>query len=69
MAGLENYRIVDLPKQKDPIEELLKGLGGNVKMRVLENELGESAKYFKTIDQLRKSSGVMARMPYEIILN
>lgn len=69
MASLENYRIVDLPKQKDPIEELLKGFGGNVKMRVLENELGESAKYFKTIDQLRKSSGVMARMPYEIILN
>jgi len=66
MAGLENYRVINLPKQKDPIEELIKGLSGDVKARIIQSELGESARYYKALDQIRKANGIMTRIPYEL---
>lgn len=66
MANLENYRIVNLPEQKDPLQELIKSLSGDVRLRILQNELGESARYYKALDHLKTTSGVMARLPYEL---
>lgn len=65
-AGLENYKIVSLPKQKDPFEELFsKGTSG-VEEAMVKHFLGENAKYYMTLDRLKSYSGIQARMPYEI---
>jgi protease-4 len=65
-AGLENYKIVSLPKQKNPIDELIsKGTSG-VEEAMIKYFLGENAKYFMTLNRLKKYSGIQARMPYEI---
>ena len=64
MAKLEDYRIVELPKQEDPIEALMKDLGGNVKAYVLQEELGTSFKYYDRLNQLTKLKGVQARIPF-----
>ena len=64
MAKLEDYRIVELPKQEDPIEALMKDLGGNVKAYVLQEELGASFKYYDRLNQLTKLKGVQARIPF-----
>ena len=33
-------------------------------MRILKNELGESAKYFNMVEEIRDLSGIQARLPY-----
>ena len=66
MADLENYRITALPKLKDPFEELLKDLSGSARMWVLEKELGEYAKIYQQLNDVKNTRGVLARIPYDI---
>jgi protease-4 len=66
MAKLDHYRIVRLPKEKDPIEELMKGFSTKMKASVIEKELGSAAKYYYTIESIKNSSGIMARVPFEL---
>lgn len=68
-AGLEEYRLVSLPKQKDPIEELVKGLTGEVKIKILKNELGDTYKFYDQAQNLINLGGIQARIPYQIELN
>jgi protease IV len=65
-AGLETYRIVNLPRQPDPFEELLKSFTGNVRMRLMGNDLAAASKLFETIRFAVENRGVQARMPFDI---
>lgn len=65
-AGLENYKLLSLPKQKDPFEELLSKGTNSVEEAVVKYFLGENAKYHITLDRLKRYSGIQARMPYEV---
>lgn len=69
MADLDTYRIVKLPKQKDPFEELFSSAVSTVKIKILEEELGTSLKYYRLVEKIKGSEGVMARMPYGFELN
>ena len=69
MADLENYRISSLPKQIDPMEELINDLTGNAKASILENELGESYQLYKELNNLLEMDKVQMRMPYSFKIN
>jgi protease-4 len=66
LAGIENWSIRELPEIEDPYMRLLSQLGGEVKMSILKNELGESVRYFNLIQELKDLSGIQARLPYFI---
>lgn len=66
LAELEDYRIVEYPKQKDPFEEIMSNLGGNVKAYILQEELGASYKYYDRLNNLTKIKGVQARIPFVV---
>ncbi len=66
MAKLDNYRIVNLPKLKDPLDELLKELSGSAKASFMKDELGESYKYYQQLHNLVSERGILARMPEDI---
>ena len=66
MAKLDNYRIVNLPKLKDPITELLKGFSSSAKAGFMKDELGENYKYYEQMRSLISQKGILARMPYDI---
>ncbi|MFY9152743.1 MAG: signal peptide peptidase SppA [Prolixibacteraceae bacterium] len=66
MANLDNYRIVNLPKLKDPLEELLKEFSGSAKAGFMKDELGEGYKYYEQLHSLISQKGILARMPYDI---
>jgi len=66
LAGIENWSIRELPEIEDPYMRLLSQLGGEVKMSILKNELGESVRYFNLIHELKDLSGIQARLPYFI---
>lgn len=65
-ANIENYRIVNLPKLKEPLEQLLEDFQGNVKASILKQELGTEYKYYKTLRNITAQDGIQARIPYEV---
>jgi protease IV len=67
-AKVESYRIIDLPKLKDPFQVFLEELQGNVKASILKRELGTEYKYYNAIKDVTNHQGIQARMPYEVDL-
>jgi protease IV len=66
LAGIESYSIRELPVLEDPYTRILSQLGGEVRMSILKNELGESVKYYNLLQEVKDMSGVQARLPYFI---
>ncbi|BBE17642.1 protease IV [Aquipluma nitroreducens] len=66
MAKLDSYRIVNLPKLKDPIEELMKEFTGSAKARFMMDELGETYKYYDQLRGVVAQKGILTRVPYDI---
>jgi len=66
LAGIESYSVRELPAVEDPYTKLLNQLSGEVKMRLLKKELGESFRFYKEFTEIRDLSGVQARLPYFI---
>jgi protease-4 len=64
MANLEKYRIISLPVLEDPLDVFIRGLTENARARMLQNELGEFYKYFKSVSELENLFGVQARIPF-----
>ncbi|MGE5421250.1 MAG: signal peptide peptidase SppA [Chloroflexota bacterium] len=68
LAGISDYSVKELPVSEDPYMKLLSQLSGDIKMRVLRKELGESVKYYNMMKEITQMSGVQARLPYIIEL-
>jgi protease-4 len=69
MAGLEDYRIISLPEQKDPLTQLMEDLTGDTDEAHLQSQFGVFYPYYKEIKALSNMKGVQARMPYSIEVN
>jgi protease IV len=69
MGGLEEYRIVKLPKQAPAFQQIMNDFSSKMKFNILEEELGDAAKYYRTIKNLYGKNGVYARVPFEFELN
>lgn len=67
-AKLTEYKIIDLPKQKDPIEELLGNGKDELETRALKTNLGAQYIYIKQLKNVLQLKGVQARLPYEMII-
>ncbi|MFT5970420.1 MAG: protease-4 [Flavobacteriales bacterium] len=65
-AELESYSIKSYPEFKDPLEELLQGLGEDMSASMLEKAMGEQYQYVKTMREAMQIRGVQARLPYNI---
>jgi protease-4 len=65
-AKLDNYRIMELPFVKDPLEKILDKIGGKSKDAAIESVLGESYKYYKQVERVKNMRNYQTRMPYEI---
>ncbi len=68
MAKLPNYKIIDLPKQKDPLQELLGNSKEEMETRAMKTNLGEQYIYIKQSKNVLQLKGVQARLPYEMII-
>jgi protease IV len=66
LAGLDTYSTRELPEVEDPYTKILSQLGGEVRMRIIKKELGESVRYFKIFEEIKTLSGIQARLPYFI---
>lgn len=69
MAGLENYRVSNLPELDDPMTAIMKQLTGGAQMRarqILRSELGEEYLHYKKIQEIKSMRGIQMRIPFEI---
>ncbi|MFT4525555.1 MAG: protease-4 [Bacteroidia bacterium] len=65
-AGLENYRLKELPEQKDQLMEIVAELTGEKTKSGVKETLGPLYPYFKDIKEASEMKGVQARLPYTI---
>lgn len=64
MANLQDYRIVNLPKQKDPIEAFVEDLmGGEVSNSFIKKELGQFYDTYMELKNINKMDKIQMRMP------
>jgi protease IV len=66
LAGIESYSTRELPESEDPFTRILSQLTGEIKMRILNQELGEYKRFFDEIQDITNLSGIQARLPYFI---
>jgi len=64
LASIDNYEIEEYPKIEDTYTKLMKTLGGDIKAKIIRKELGDLAKHYETINELRSLKGVQARLPW-----
>ncbi len=68
-AGIDHYRIKELPKQKDTFEELMKSFSTKVQTSVLQSKMGDSYRMWENFSREASANGIYARMPYSLEIN
>jgi len=66
MAGVEKYRVLELPRLEDPLDIFLRGLTENARSRIAMKELGEYYRYIEILGDVDSYFGMQARLPYII---
>lgn len=69
MAAVESYRVVEYPKQKDPVQAFMEELTGKGEEVFLKHRLGQYYEYVKDVEELMNMEGVQARLPYQIYID
>jgi len=64
----EDYKIVAYPEKKEGWLSILEKSGDKIKSHFVAEELGESYKYYKKLQQTVNLKGVQALMPYDIVI-
>lgn len=67
-AGLGDYKIISYPKQKNPLEMILKSMEEDQEARLFQKALGVQYSYIKHMKQAVSMKGIQARLPFEMIL-
>lgn len=65
MAKLKEYKLMTLPRLKDPFEEILSSLSGETRVS-LQQELGEYYQWISLVKKVQNMKGVQARLPYDL---
>lgn len=71
MAGLSGYKQVEMPKQKELLEQIMEDLSAETRMWAASLWLGEDVKMldqYKRMREVREQTGVIARMPYDLVV-
>lgn len=68
-AKIKDYKVVEYPAEKDPFSSLLNSSTEKVKVWFAKEQLGDSYRYYQTIQSVTKNSGILMKLPYEITIN
>lgn len=67
-AKLKKYRKVELPKQEDPFTAFLNEFSVKVRNNIVKSELGSQQAVYSNIKEVLSRKGILARMPYELVV-
>jgi len=71
LAELEDYRIKDLPKRKDPFQQLMEDLTGQAYQNVLIDYVGMDKQMLRRMNEAKsigEMKGIQALMPYSVVV-
>ncbi|MFN0014536.1 MAG: signal peptide peptidase SppA [Saprospiraceae bacterium] len=74
LAGLEKYRTAEFPRTKTGIEQFIEkfdrnsGSDDDVRAWLIRSELGEMYPMYKMLRDARRSQGIQARLPYDLMV-
>ena len=69
LAKTEDYRIISLPKKKDPFSQLALKIGGETSMfNIVVEKLGITTNLIKPIETLLQEDPIQAKVPFIINL-
>ncbi len=68
-AGISEYRVKELPKQKDPFAELLKNFSVRMQAKMMESVMGSTFDYWKNLSREANAKGIYTRMPFNLEIN
>lgn len=69
LAKLKSYKILSLPEQKEPLQQIIDEIFGNSPESRIQTVLGEDYKYYRILKDIRGMKGVQARCLYEFDIN
>lgn len=67
-AKLTDYKLVELPKQKNALDEFFGKKEEEFESKIMKNNLGGMYIYFKQIQNLLSLEGVQTRLPFDMIV-
>lgn len=68
LCAIYDYKIIELPEQKDFFDQLMSGEMASIKEKIIEDELYQEYRYLKEIKRIKKQQGILMRIPYNIEL-
>ncbi len=68
-AGIEDYRVREMPELLSPLEEMLKDMKTETKAFFSESFFGINYKEVELINKVRNIEPIQARLPYDISIN
>ena len=69
LAKLKSYRILALPEQKEPLQQIIDELFGTTPETRIQSVMGEDYKYYRRLKDIRGMKGIQARMLCEYEMN
>lgn len=66
LAKLDDYKLMELPVQKDPFTRILESFSGDNTSVLLKKELGPAYSYYSYLKNMSQIKGIQAMMPYDI---
>ena len=68
-AGIKEYRVKELPKQKDPFAEILKNFTVRMQAKMMESMMGKTYDYWNNFTREANAKGIYTRMPFNVEIN
>ena len=69
LAKIDDYRVISLPRKKDPYTKIMEKLGSNTNFKdIVLRKLGFQMEYINTLEHLVQGDRIQARIPYIIEL-
>lgn len=70
MANIEGeYRVVEYPELEDPFQRLLKEFGASYETKIIEDRLGEYARYLQLLEKAKTMQGYQTRLDYDLVID
>lgn len=66
LANLSDYSLTYVSGTKDFWKEFIEKQLGEVKVSIVKSVLGNEYEYFKTLNNVKSTTGVQARLPYDV---
>lgn len=65
-AKIGNYRLLELPEQKEPFEQLMESLSTEARLYFTKQQFGEYQEWYNQVKKATQYEGIQMRMPMKI---